>query len=76
METFRKLGFHGELDDSHISPQGKLKDSNISKRTSSSEQLLERFHSDVRGSFIEGYWGKDTVSFSSTRGQERLLSRH
>jgi hypothetical protein len=56
METLRKLGFHGDLDDCHICPQGKLKHSKFSKRTSYAQHLLERVHSDVMGPFIEGYW--------------------
>jgi len=58
VETLRKLGFHGELDDCHICPQGKLKHSKFSRGTSYAQQLLERIHSDVMGPFIEGYWGE------------------
>jgi len=55
VETLRKLGFHGDLDDCLIFPQGKLKHSKFSRRTSYAQQLLERVHSDVMGPFIEGY---------------------
>ena len=58
VETLRKLGFHGDLDDCHICPQGKPKHSKFSKRTSYAQQLLERVPSDVMGLFIEGYWGE------------------
>jgi hypothetical protein len=76
VETLRKLGFHGHLDDCYICPQGKLKHSKFSKRTSYAQQILERVHSDVMGAFIEDYWGENTVFFSSTGCQEGLLSRH
>jgi len=55
METLRKLGLHGELDDCHICPQVKLKHSKCSTRTSFA---LERVHSDIMGPLIEGYWGE------------------
>jgi hypothetical protein len=58
VETLRKLGFHGDLDDCHICPQGKLKHSKFARRTSYAQQLLERVHSDVMGPFIEGYCGE------------------
>jgi len=58
VEALRKLGLHGDLDDCHICPQGKLKHSKFSRRTSYAQQLLERVHSDVMGPFIEGYWGE------------------
>ena len=53
VETLKKLGFHGDLDDCHICPQGKLKHSKFSRSTSYAQQLLERVHSDVIGPFIE-----------------------
>jgi len=53
VETLRKLGFHGDRDDCHICPQGKLIHSKFSRRTSYAQQLLERVHSDVKGTFIE-----------------------
>jgi transposase InsO family protein len=58
VETLRKLGFYGDLDECHIFPQGKLKNSKFSRSTSYAQQLLERVHSDVMGPFIEGYWGE------------------
>ena len=58
VETLRKLGFHGDYDDCHICPQGKLKHSKFARRTSYAQHLLERVHSDVMGPFIEGYWGE------------------
>jgi len=54
VETLRKLGVHGDLDDCHICPQGKLKHSKFSRRTSYAQQLLERVHSDIMGPFIQG----------------------
>jgi len=39
IETLRKLEFHRELDDCHICPQGKLKHSKFSRRTSYAQQL-------------------------------------
>jgi hypothetical protein len=56
VETLRKLGFHGDLDDCNICSQGKLKHSKFSRRTFYAQQLLERVHSDFMGPFIEGYW--------------------
>jgi len=47
VETLRKLGFHGDLDDCYFFPQEKLKLSKFSRWTSYAQQLLERFHSDV-----------------------------
>ena len=58
IETLRKLEFHRELDDCHICPQGKLKHSKLSRRTSYTQQLLERFHSDIMSPFVSGYWGE------------------
>jgi hypothetical protein len=56
METLRKLSFHGEIDDYHICTQGNLKYSKFSRSTSYGQELLQRFHSDGMGPFIEGYW--------------------
>ena len=34
VETLKRLGFHGDLDDCHICPQAKLKHSKFARRTS------------------------------------------
>jgi len=70
--------FSGSLDFMEIwmTATFDLKHSKVSRRTSYDQQLLYRVHSDVMGAFMEGYWKKNTASFSSTRCQERLLSRH
>jgi len=72
VKTLRKLGFHGDLDDCHICPQGKLKHSNLARRTSYAQQLLERVHSDIMGLFIEGYWGEKYCLLFI----DEILSRH
>ena len=56
MEIFWNLGFRGELEDCLVCPQGELKHSKFSWATSYAQGLLEWFHSDVMGLFIEGYW--------------------
>ena len=53
VETLRKLEFHGDLDDCHICPQGKLKHPKFSRSKAFAQQ--QRVHSDVMGPFIEGY---------------------
>jgi hypothetical protein len=55
VETLKKLGLRGDLDDCYICPQGKLKHFKFSRRKSYAQQLLERIHSDVTGLFIERY---------------------
>jgi hypothetical protein len=67
METLRKLGFYGELDDCHICPQGKLKHSELSRRTPYSEQLFEQFHWD------QGLVGRKIMFLFSRRDVKKDL---
>jgi transposase InsO family protein len=72
--TPRKFGFHGNLKDCHICPQGKLKQSKFSKSTSYAQQLQERVHSDVMGTFIERYWGeKYCLLFSDEMSRKAFI---
>jgi hypothetical protein len=63
METLRKLGFYGELDDFHICPQGRLKQSNFSRKTYILCSTTSRA-SPLRcyGSFHRALLGRKTLS--------------
>jgi hypothetical protein len=69
VETLRKLGMHGDLDDCHICPKGKLKYSKFSRGTFYAQQLLERVHSDVMDSVEEKqhHESEDVVLFTLQR---------